>query len=113
MKKAIVLLTLILVLAVPAVAGAKGKAFTVGESVVRWSTPETFRRSEFVTVRFRINGRELTGVEVRRGCVFDYTGYGLVVRLWACDNGSQPSPIRLRIASARENPAKVRMTYWR
>lgn len=113
MKKVVALTISVLALAFPAGAGAKGKTFVVGETAVRWSSPERYARDELVNVRLSYRGRDLAWLEVKRNCVFDYTGYGLVVRVWACDNGSKPSPLRLRLASARENAAKVKLTYWR
>lgn len=111
MKKAITLI--LILLAIPSTAEARGKTFTVGESVVKWASPQKYGRDETVTVRFRYKGLDLTANTVIQNCVIDYAGFGIVVRLWACDNGSKPSPLRVRIASARDDTAKVKMTYWR
>lgn len=113
MKKLLVFLVAAGIFVLPSAAEAKGKTFLVGEQVVKWQTPEKFRRGVRMAVRFKYRGRNLSGVMLRKDCALEYSGYGLIVRIRACDNGSKPSPLRLRIASAREDVVKLRMVYWR
>lgn len=113
MKKLVVVTVVLAGLLVVPSAGAKGKNLLVGNEAVEWTSPEKYARDVPMNVRIRVNGNEILGTAVRKDCVIDYAGRGVVVRVNGCDNGQKASPIRVRIASARERRVWVKVTYWR
>lgn len=106
-------LMLIILLAFPSMAGGKSKTIHVENQTVRWTSPQSFNKTDDVRLRVRYKRTQLTGVEVVRGCVFDFSGYGIIARVWACDDHGRYSRLRIHVASARPQGATVRFVFWR
>lgn len=106
-KFILVVLSLSVMLAVVPSAEAKTKTFVVGESAVRWETPEKFKRTDTLVITFSW-GRFMFDSTDDDKCVNYFTGHGITARVATCGHNK---PMRIKLVSARHRPATVKLEY--
>lgn len=81
----------------------------VGEDPVQWTSPQVFpAKSQLaVTVTW---GRYDLDMEGEGGCVAYFGGHGITARINFCGSRGK-IPLRVRLASVREKPTKVKIAY--
>ena len=115
MKRLTLISTAVLIAAVivpsAATASPHRVKLKVGAQTVEWLSPKSYGPADPVTIMVLFKGRELRGRVARANCTLDFAGFGLVARVYGCDGGKRPAPIRVRLASARSDVAKVTIVY--
>lgn len=109
MKKLLVVLVAAGVFVLPSVAeaGTKTKVFVVGDSAIRWETPEKFKRTDTLVITFSW-GRFMFDSTDDEKCVNYFTGHGMTARVATCGHNK---PMRIKLVSARNRPATVKLRY--